>query len=88
LAKALVSDYLQRGDAEGDERRGYDELTSRQRQVLTLIAEGASNAEIAERLAISVKTVARHRENIMARLDLHSRAELIEYAIRTGLTEV
>jgi two-component system response regulator NreC len=88
LATALVGDYLQRAETESDERRSYDELTSRQRQVLTLIAEGVSNADIAESLAISVKTVARHRENIMARLNLHSRAELIKYAIRKGLTEV
>lgn len=88
LASALVSDYVQRAQTGGDERRSYDELTARQRQVLTLIAEGLSNTNIAERLDISVKTVARHRENIMARLNLHSPAELIKYAIRKGLTEV
>lgn len=87
LATALVSDYLQRTETESDVRPDDDQLTARQRQVLTLIAEGVSNAGIAERLAISVKTVARHRENIMARLDLHSRAELIAYAVRNGLTE-
>jgi two-component system response regulator NreC len=88
LATALVGDYLQRAESDGDEQRRYDELTPRQRQVLTLVAEGLSNAEIAERLDISVKTVARHRENIMARLDLHSRTELVKYAIRKGLAEV
>ena len=88
LATALVGDYLQRAEISGDEQRTYGELTPRQRQVLTLIAEGLSNVEIAERLDISAKTVARHRENIMARLNLHSRAELIKYAIRKGLTEV
>jgi two-component system response regulator NreC len=87
LATALVSDYLQRAETGGDEQRSYDELTERQRQVLTLIAEGLSSAEIAERLGISAKTVARHRENIMARLNLHSRTELVKYAIRKGLTE-
>ena len=87
LATALVGDYLTRAESGGDEQRSYDELTARQRQVLILIAEGASNAAIAERLEISAKTVARHRENIMARLNLHSRAELIKYAIRKGLTE-
>jgi two-component system response regulator NreC len=88
LATALVGDYLQRAETGGDEQRTYGELTPRQRQVLTLIADGLSNVEIAERLDISAKTVARHRENIMARLNLHSRAELIKYAIRRGLTEV
>jgi len=87
LATALVGDYLQRAETGGDEQRSVDDLTSRQRQVLTLIAEGLSNADIADRLDISVKTVARHRENIMARLSLHSRTELVKYAIRKGLTE-
>jgi two-component system response regulator NreC len=88
LATALVGDYLQRARTGGDEQRSYDNLTPRQRQVLTLIAEGLSNTEIAERLGISTKTVARHRENIMARLNLHSRTELVKYAIRKGLTEI
>jgi two-component system response regulator NreC len=88
LATALVGDYLHRAETGEDEQEGYSELTPRQRQVLTLIADGLSNAEIAEQLDISVKTVARHRENIMARLNLHSRAELIKYAIRKGLTEI
>lgn len=88
LATALVGDYLQRAESGGDEQRSYDELTPRQRQVLTLVAEGLSNAEIADRLEISAKTVARHRENIMARLNLHSRTELVKYAIRKGLTEI
>jgi two-component system response regulator NreC len=87
LATALVSDYVQRAQMDGDEQRRYDDLTPRQRQVLTLLAEGLSNADIAQRLEISAKTVARHRENIMARLDLHSRTELIKYAIRKGLAE-
>ena len=88
LATTLVGDYLQRAETGGDEQRSYDELTPRQRQVLTLVAEGLSNTEIADRLEISAKTVARHRENIMARLNLHSRTELVKYAIRKGLTEV
>jgi two-component system response regulator NreC len=88
LATALVGDYLQRAETGGAEQRSYDELTARQRQVLILIAEGRSNSEIATHLDISAKTVARHRENIMARLNLHSRTELVKYAIRRGLTEV
>jgi two-component system response regulator NreC len=88
LSTALVHDYLQRAQRDGDERRHYDDLTKRQRQVLTLIAQGLRNAEIARQLGISAKTVARHRENIMARLDLHSRTELVKYAIRKGLVEI
>ena len=88
LATTLVGDYLQRAESGGDEQRSYDELTPRQRQVLVLIAEGVSNAEIAERLDISAKTVARHRENIMRKLGLHSRTELVKYAIRIGLIDI
>jgi two-component system response regulator NreC len=50
-----------------------------------MLAEGASNQEIAESLVISPKTVERHRENIMRKLNLHSRSELVRYAIRKGI---
>ena len=68
--------------------RGFDELTEREREVLTLIAEGRSNQEIADALVISIKTVNRHRENIMAKLNLHSRVELVRYAIEKGLIDL
>lgn len=84
VAGALVQEYLQEGRS-GARKRVYDGLTSRQRQVLTLIAEGLSNQEIAQELDISVRTVERHRENIMKRLNLHSRIELVKYALRKGL---
>ncbi len=87
LAKTLVQDYLKRAD-DGDEKSTYDGLTEREREVLTLIADGLSNQEVADRLVISVKTVERHRANILAKLGLHSRTELVKYAIRKGLIEV
>jgi two-component system response regulator NreC len=87
LATRLVKDYLEQADR-GDEPAGYDELTPREREVLILIAEGLSNAEIAEELVISVKTVDRHRENIMHKLNMHSRIDLVKYAIRTGLIDL
>ncbi len=87
LAKTLVSDYLKRADS-GDEKEAYDGLTERKREVLKLIADGLSNQEVADRLVISVKTVERHRANILAKLNLHSRTELVKYAIRKGLIEV
>lgn len=62
-----------------------DVLTQRERQVLTFIAEGYTNRQIADALVISVKTVERHRENIMAKLDMHDRVELVKYAIKKGL---
>ncbi|MBI5081165.1 MAG: response regulator transcription factor [Chloroflexi bacterium] len=55
--------------------------------MLTHLAEGASNQEVADSLTISVNTVARHRENIMQKLNLHTRSELVKYAIRKGLIE-
>lgn len=87
LATRLVRDYLSRAES-GDQPLLYDELTPREREVLILIAEGLSNLEIADRLVISVKTVDRHRENIMRKLNMHSRIDLVKYAIRTGLIDL
>ena len=84
LAGRLVQDYLQRGPA-GERDAAEDELTPREQEVLTLIAEGFSNNEIADRLVISAKTVDRHRENIMRKLNLHNRVDLVKYALRKGL---
>ena len=63
-------------------------LTSREREVLQLVAEGVSTKEIASRLHVSVKTVESHRAQIMLKLDLHSVAELTKYAIREGITSL
>lgn len=86
LAKLLVSDYLQRGASDPTTAGG--KLTPRERQVLTLIAEGLTNREIARSLVISIKTVDRHRENIMRKLNLHNRIALVKYAIAKGLIDV
>lgn len=83
LAKLLVRDYLDGGRASAEQ--SATDLTDREQEVLTYLAEGASNEEIAASLVISPKTVARHRENIMRKLNLHSRAELVRYAIRKGI---
>lgn len=84
LATLLVKDYVEHG-AEAREERMLDGLTERELEVLSHVADGASNGEIGELLAISPKTVARHRENIMRKLNLHSRTELVKYAIRKGI---
>lgn len=84
MAKLLVRDYLISEPAEKDRSTSQD-LTDREHEVLTHLAEGESNEEIAQVLVISPKTVARHRENIMHKLNLHSRAELVRYAIRKGI---
>jgi two-component system response regulator NreC len=86
LAKLLVKDFLDR--AESGSTPVLEDLTPREREVLTHIAEGYTNREIAENLVISVKTVDRHRENIMQKLNLHNRVELVKYAIEKGLINV
>lgn len=87
VAQLLLQDHLRRsrGDEE-DESMGM--LTDREREVLTLVAEGLLNREIGRMLDISPKTVARHRENIMKKLGLHSRTELVKYAIKIGLIDI
>ncbi|MCL4535331.1 MAG: response regulator transcription factor [Bacteroidetes bacterium] len=83
MAKKLLSDYLERVGNEHDQEQ-HDGLTDREREVLTLIAEGHSNQEIADVLKLGVSTVQSHRARIMAKLGLHSRTELVKYAIRRG----
>jgi DNA-binding NarL/FixJ family response regulator len=70
------------------EGRDLEVLSRRERQVLELVAQGMTNPQIGSHLGISPKTVARHRERIMDKLDLHSSTGLVKYAIRTGLVEV
>ncbi len=84
LAKALVADFLGRSTQE-EQKASLDGLTQREQEVLSLLAEGLSNDEIGESLQISRHTVARHRENLMRKLELHSRSELVKYAIRKGI---
>ena len=62
-------------------------LTPRQRQVLTLVAEGKTTKEIAKELSVSFKTAAAHRANLMQKLDIHDTAHLVRYAIRNGFLE-
>ncbi len=88
VTRRLVHDYLRRvGEGADEERQRLEELTERQREVLQLIAEGYTTQEIAAKLVISPYTVQTHRQNIMRKLNLHNRAELIKYAMRHGLTE-
>lgn len=82
---ALIRDYLER-DRRGD-RIPKSILTPREEQITKLIAEGNSTKEIADALRISVKTVDRHRANILQKLGLRDRLDLTRFAIRTGLIE-
>jgi DNA-binding NarL/FixJ family response regulator len=80
----LVRDYVERG-GRGEER--FDVLTPRELEVLKLIAEAYTNKQIADALFISIKTVERHRQNILDKLGMRDRVELTRYAIRRGLIQ-
>lgn len=85
VTSTLVRDYLQR--MRRGERVPSRMLTPREEEVVKLIAEGSSSKEIAALLTISLKTVERHRANVLAKLGLRDRVELTRYAIRSGLVE-
>jgi DNA-binding NarL/FixJ family response regulator len=80
----LVRDFIERADRRGDD---FDLLTPRELEVLKLIAEGYTSKEIASMLVISVKTVDRHRTNMLDKLGMRDRVGLTRYAIRRGLIE-
>ncbi|MDO8735806.1 MAG: response regulator transcription factor [Thermoleophilia bacterium] len=87
-AKMVVEDYLEKLKHGQEPTSSFDTLTDREREILTLVAEGYTNREIAEALFISVKTVETHKANIMEKLNLHKRAELVRYAIKKGMLQV
>jgi two-component system response regulator NreC len=63
-------------------------LSLREKQVLELVAQGYNNRETGKSLELSPKTIARHRERIMSKLNMHSRIELVKFAIRSGLVKL
>lgn len=81
IARAALNEFIK----SGGKKEPFSQLTSREREVLVLIAEGQSNKEIADRLNIGVRTIETHRERIMRRLNIHSVAGLTKYAIANGL---
>jgi two-component system response regulator NreC len=86
ITRLVIEDYLRWGDLQpGQEENG---LSPREREVLQLIAEGYTNRQIAEILTVSIKTVQAHRSNLMSKLDLHDRGELIKYAIQKKIIEI
>lgn len=89
VAGVLVQDFLngEAQPAESPNPVNLARLTDRERVIMLLIAEGLRNQDIAEQLTISPKTVSRHRENILRKLNLRTRSELIRYAIKNGLIE-
>jgi two-component system response regulator NreC len=94
LARWLLDDYQRLAKQEqtqvkpvenGEPAVGLDALSQREREVLELVGQGWNNQQIGKQLELSPKTIARHRERIMNKLNLHSRTELVKFAIRTGL---
>jgi DNA-binding NarL/FixJ family response regulator len=98
LARWLLDDYrrllalappeIRSPEEEQIRQRDLGVLSKRERQVLEGVAQGSTNIQIGELLGISPKTVARHRERIMNKLNLHSSTELVKFAIRTGLIDI
>jgi DNA-binding NarL/FixJ family response regulator len=86
ITRLVIEDYLRWGDLRP--RNVDNGLSHREREVLQLIAEGYTNKEIADILCISIKTVQAHRSNLMSKLDLHDKSELIKYAIRKKIIEI
>jgi len=86
ITRLLLEDYLSRDFKKEDE--DPNALSAREREVLQLIAEGKTSREIAELLNLSVKTVQSHRTNLMQKLNLHDRGDLIKYAIQKKIIEL
>jgi two-component system response regulator NreC len=86
ITRLVIEDYLRWGDIRPEDTT--DGLTAREREVLQLIAEGYTNKEIADILSLSIKTIQSHRTNLMNKLDLHDRGELIKYAIQKKIIDI
>ena len=84
ISGKVIEGYL-KGKQENVPVTVWDTLTSREREILKLVGEGYKNREIADDLCISMKTVEKHRENLMKKLDLHTASALTAYAIEKGL---
>ncbi len=85
-ARQLVGEFQRADHSRGHDP--YDQLTAREKEVLKHIAEGKTSQEIADVLVVSRKTVEGHRTNLMAKLGLHDRVELVKYAVRKGIIRV
>jgi DNA-binding NarL/FixJ family response regulator len=87
IAKLLKDDYQKSRDGVGLRKKRTTELTSREAELLQMIAEGHVNKQIASELGISVKTVEKHRQHLMEKLNIHDIAGLTRFAIATGIIE-
>jgi two-component system response regulator NreC len=88
LTERAIQVYVQRAHQTQHPMDRYDLLTSREREVLALLAEGCNNTEVGERLHISPRTAETHRTNLMRKLDLTTQADLLRYALQRGLISI
>jgi len=88
VSEMVLGGYLGRGLSAGDRSVSLPALTSREREVIQLLAEGKSSKEVAAYLDLSVKTAETHRSNIMRKLNLHSVSELVLYAVKNNMVQV
>jgi DNA-binding NarL/FixJ family response regulator len=87
-SQILLDSYLASSTDGADPTAPHESLTTREREILQLLAEGKSNKEVAKLLDLAVKTVETHRSNVMRKLNLHSLSELIRYAVRNKLIDI
>ena len=88
VARLVLEGYLRGGPAESPVDGGSPILSAREREIVQLLAEGASNKEVARALGISVKTAETHRSNIMRKMQFESLSDLVRYAVRNKIIEV
>jgi two-component system response regulator NreC len=88
MAAAAVVEECQQKVSTEEEKDPYQQLTDREREMLKLVAEGYTGKEIADMLVISLRTVETHKSNLMKKLNIHNKADLIRFAIRRGIVSV
>lgn len=88
ITQIMMKSFINKAKSTRNEEKAHEELSKREIEVLRMLAEGIPNVDIAERLYISIRTVESHKSHIMQKLDLHTTAELVKYAIRNKLIEI
>lgn len=88
VARLVLEGYLRGGAGEGDTPESRQTLSAREREIVQLLAEGASNKDVARALGISVKTAETHRSNIMRKMEFASLSDLVKYAVRNKIIEI
>jgi DNA-binding NarL/FixJ family response regulator len=88
ISEIMLKSYIKKAKSKKKDEINLDEISKRELEVLKMLAEGIPNHEIAEKLFISIRTVESHKSHIMQKLELHTTAELVKFAIRHKLIEI